>query len=64
MKWGREVLLDQREVDRDEWGAQWPCWLRTRLRCWEVGIRYMKWGVLLNQREVDRDEWGHGGPAG
>ena len=28
MKWGREVLLDQREVDRDEWGAL----MRTRLR--------------------------------
>ena len=32
---------------------------RIRLRCWAVGISFMRWGVLLDQREMDGDEWGH-----
>ena len=26
----------------DEWGAQWPCWMLIRLRCyWAVEIRWI-----------------------
>ena len=59
---GTRVLLNQRDVDGDEWGLLYEntvTLLGGGNTLYEVGR-----GVLLDQREVDRDDWGHGGPAG